>query len=108
MMLYHFTHPNYFPSIMRDGLVPSDLRRSDQSIDRACVWLFDTPATRDYMDDRYRCLTVRVERDQVVNYAEYRRAHPELMPWGCKLDLDHMWVAFEVIPPKRVTFPADS
>ena len=59
--LYHFTHPNYFPSIMRDGLVPSDLRRSDQSIDRACVWLFDTPETRDYMDDRYRCLIVRIE-----------------------------------------------
>jgi hypothetical protein len=56
MMLYHFTHPNYFPSIMRDGLVPSDLRLSNQSIDRACVWLFDTPESRDYMDDRYRCL----------------------------------------------------
>lgn len=108
MILYHFTHPNNFPSIMRDGLVPSDWRLSDQSIDRACVWLFDTPETRDYMDDRYRCLIVRVERDQVVNYAEYRDAHPGLMPWGSKLDLDHMWVAFEVIPPKRITFPSDS
>ena len=40
----------------------------------------------------------------MVNYAEYRRAHPRLMPWGCKLDLDHMWVAFEVNPPERITF----
>ena len=52
MILYHFTHPNNFPSIMRDGLVPSDWRLANQSIDRACVWLFDTPETRDYMDDR--------------------------------------------------------
>lgn len=105
MILYHFTHPNHFQSIMRQGLVPSDWRLRDQSIDRACVWLFDTPEPRPYMDERYVALTVCVEGDQVVNYAEYRHAHPGLMPWAGTLDIDHMWVAFDVIPPQRIRLP---
>lgn len=105
LILHHFTHQNYFQSILRDGPVPDDWRLRDGSTDRACVWLFDTPERRDYMDDRFRCLKVRVERDQVVNYADYRRDHPKVTPVVREAEARRIWLSFATIPPEHITRP---
>lgn len=103
MILYHFTHPNNFSSIKEKGLEPSDWRRRDGSMDQACVWFFDTPKPRDYMDNRFRRLTVSVRDDQVINHADYCRDHPGVTPVVSDAEARHIWLSLVAIPPKQIT-----